>query len=96
MRARAFAGDMSGALRVYKTLWDLLGEEYDMEPSPATQALVAEIKAGTLAEGPAQAQHAPARARPNAARLAISLQAATSHEVEAAKLHLALPAFGSI
>jgi DNA-binding SARP family transcriptional activator/Flp pilus assembly protein TadD len=89
MRARASAGDLSGALRVYKTLWDLLGEEYDMEPTPATQSLVAEIKAGTLATGVGQAQPAPRTGAPQgAARLAISLQAATAHEVEADKLHL--------
>lgn len=48
MRARVSLGDTAHALRVYKALWDLLDEEYEMEPSPATQQLVAEIKMGTL------------------------------------------------
>jgi DNA-binding SARP family transcriptional activator/TolB-like protein len=46
MEARAAAGDVAGALRVYKALWDLLDEEYGMEPSPETQDLVARIKLG--------------------------------------------------
>ena len=46
MRARMGTGDIAGALRVYKSLWDLLGDEYDMEPSAETLELVAEIKSG--------------------------------------------------
>ena len=37
-------GDVAGALRVYRDLWNLLDSECDMEPSAQTQALVAEIK----------------------------------------------------
>lgn len=44
MRLRAEAGDVGGALSVYKRLWDLLDEEYDVEPSKETQDLVAAIK----------------------------------------------------
>jgi len=44
MQTYAASGDIAGALRVYKNLWDLLDEEYDVEPSPETQALVVEIK----------------------------------------------------
>ena len=46
MRAHAAAGRTSHALRVYKSLWDLLDDDYGMEPSAATQKLVAEIKMG--------------------------------------------------
>lgn len=46
MRAHAAAGRTSHALRVYKALWDLLDADYGMEPSAATQKLVAEIKMG--------------------------------------------------
>lgn len=46
MRAHAAAGRTTHALRVYKSLWDLLDEDYGMEPSAATQKLVAEIKMG--------------------------------------------------
>lgn len=48
MQARAAEGDVSGSLRVYKALWDLLDEEYGMEPSAKTQQLVAEIKQGSI------------------------------------------------
>lgn len=48
MQARAAEGDVSGSLRVYKALWDLLDEEYGMEPSAKTQQLVAEIKQGNI------------------------------------------------
>ncbi len=48
MRARAIAGDTAGALRAYKALWDLLDEDFGMEPAAATQELVAQIKLGSL------------------------------------------------
>ncbi len=48
MRARAAAGDTAGALRAYKALWDLLDEDYGMEPAPLTQKLVADIKNGVF------------------------------------------------
>jgi DNA-binding SARP family transcriptional activator/tetratricopeptide (TPR) repeat protein len=44
MRTRAARGDIGGALKVYKSLWDLLEADYDVEPSQETQALVVEIK----------------------------------------------------
>jgi TolB-like protein len=46
MHAHAAAGRTTHALRVYKALWDLLDEDYGMEPSAATQKLVADIKMG--------------------------------------------------
>ncbi len=46
MHAKAAAGDMAHALRVYRVLWDVLDEDYGMEPAPATQKLVADIKTG--------------------------------------------------
>src|SRR6185503_6362973 len=46
MRAQAALGDPSGALRVYKNLWDTLGDEFDIEPAKETQELVASIKLG--------------------------------------------------
>jgi DNA-binding SARP family transcriptional activator/TolB-like protein len=46
MRARAKGGHTAQALRAYKALWDVLDEDYGMEPSAATQKLVAEIKMG--------------------------------------------------
>jgi DNA-binding SARP family transcriptional activator len=46
MRMHAERGDAVGALRIYKALWDLLDRDYGMEPSPATEELVAKIKLG--------------------------------------------------
>lgn len=48
MTTRVEAGDVSGALRAYKALWDLLDSDYDMEPSAGTQQLVADIKSGVF------------------------------------------------
>ena len=48
MRMHAVQGDVAGALRIYKGLWNLLDRDYGMEPSPATEALVAEIKLGVF------------------------------------------------
>lgn len=39
-------GNVSSALRQYNELWNLLDEEFDMEPSEETQHLVADIKKG--------------------------------------------------
>jgi TolB-like protein/DNA-binding SARP family transcriptional activator/Tfp pilus assembly protein PilF len=44
IRIKAQAGDIGGALGVYKGLWDLLGDEYDVEPSKETQELIAALK----------------------------------------------------
>jgi DNA-binding SARP family transcriptional activator len=46
MRAAAETGELGAALHAYDELYRLLGEDYDMEPSVPTQALVAEIKQG--------------------------------------------------
>jgi DNA-binding SARP family transcriptional activator/TolB-like protein len=48
MLAHAEEGDVAGALRIYKSLWDLLDRDYGMEPSPATEELVASIKLGVF------------------------------------------------
>ena len=60
MRSRAEEGDVAGALRIYKVLWDLLDVDYDMEPSAKTQQLVAEIKQGRIEPGPAIVLLSPA------------------------------------
>lgn len=82
IRARVTAGDMGGALGIYKTLWNLLEEEYDVEPSKETQELIAgvklaqpfEVKAGNHG-AKAQDVRAPAvnRARPQATKLILSV-----------------------
>jgi DNA-binding SARP family transcriptional activator/TolB-like protein len=48
MQVHAEQGDVAGALRLYKALWDLLDEDYGMEPSPPTKDLVAKIKLGAF------------------------------------------------
>jgi DNA-binding SARP family transcriptional activator/TolB-like protein len=48
MRVHAEQGDVAGALRIYKALWDLLDRDYGMEPSPATEGLVARVKLGAF------------------------------------------------
>ena len=37
---------MGGALGIYKALWKLLEDEYDVEPSKETQELIAKVKLG--------------------------------------------------
>lgn len=49
MRTHVESGDIAGALAAYKQLWEHLEEDYDMEPSAATQDLVVAIKNGTFA-----------------------------------------------
>ena len=48
MQVHAEQGDVAGALRIYKALWELLDEDYGMEPSPTTKDLVAKIKLGVF------------------------------------------------
>src|SRR5665213_3108986 len=48
MRVHAEQGDVAGALRIYKALWDLLDRDYGKEPSSATEQLVATIKLGAF------------------------------------------------
>ena len=48
MRLAAEDGEIGPALRAYANLYAALDEELDMEPSAATQELVAEIKQGRL------------------------------------------------
>jgi DNA-binding SARP family transcriptional activator len=50
MQLRAEVGDVGGALAIYKRLWDLLDQEYDIEPSPETQDLIVKIRQAAPAE----------------------------------------------
>ena len=52
IRRHADSGNISAALKQYNLLWDLLGDEYDMEPADETQALIAEIKSGQYVPAP--------------------------------------------
>src|SRR6185312_11262505 len=67
MRIRAEEGDVGTALKVYAALWHVLGDEYDQEPSAATQQLVSEIKQGVYDEAvPSPPAPAPPPSRPPA------------------------------
>ncbi len=96
MEARAIAGDVIGALRVYKALWDLLDEEYGMEPSLETQDLVARVKLGEFERPQALARPAgmsegPALVEPTirqAPRIALLLSPFDMNGVGLDKAHL--------
>ena len=88
MRARAAAGDVAGALRIYKTLWDLLAEDYDMEPSAETQVLVAEIKGAPSMLPSRLAPAFPTTLSDTSVTIAISVPPPTMHQINSEKLHL--------
>jgi DNA-binding SARP family transcriptional activator len=50
IRGLAKAGNVPGALKQYRALWELLDEEFDMEPATETQLLIAEVKSGEFEE----------------------------------------------
>jgi DNA-binding SARP family transcriptional activator/TolB-like protein len=47
MRLHVARGEIGAALKVYKALWDVLEEDYEIEPSQDTQDLVVQIKQQT-------------------------------------------------
>lgn len=68
IRARVARGDTGGALKIYKSLWDLLEADYDIEPSRETQALIVGIKQMPgLSEHPQASTIAPTLAAPREA-----------------------------
>jgi DNA-binding SARP family transcriptional activator/TolB-like protein len=78
IRARATAGDVAGALGVYKALWEVLEREYDVEPSRETQELIAALRmdqhfAPAASPAPAQAAPSPAPGPPAPTRLVLSI-----------------------
>lgn len=88
MRTRAEAGDIGGALKVYKQLWQLLDDEYGMEPSQPTQHLVADIKSGALEPATDPAPTLPAAGAGSSSRLLLSVRAADVHGLDADKPYL--------
>lgn len=48
MRIHAMDGEIPSALKIYKTLWELLDKDYDMEPAQKTQDVVVAIKLGKI------------------------------------------------
>ena len=93
IRARVAAGDMGGALGIYKALWKLLEDEYDVEPSKETQELIAAVKLGQLDPS----QPAAARAeRSTAAAVAQPRAAVARKDSDKAKLVVAVAGFDAI
>lgn len=66
IRAHVEDGAIGSALKVYKTLWDLLDADYDVEPTQQTQDLIAEIKAALPFSGAPNtpAEHVQADEKP--------------------------------
>jgi DNA-binding SARP family transcriptional activator len=50
MHACVASGNAGSALAAYRQLWECLEQEYDIEPSMATQELVVAIKSGTYSQ----------------------------------------------
>jgi DNA-binding SARP family transcriptional activator len=79
IRARAARGDVGGALKIYKSLWDLLETDYDVEPSKETQELIVRIKQMPSLSEQSQATtiaptlHGASREAPAPKRLLISV-----------------------
>ena len=93
MRMHAQDGDVAGALRIYKALWYLLDRDYGMEPSPATEELVARIKLGAFERrlpDPASGDTADIRSLRAVAGNVVSLAGA---EKASAKIRLVLRPF---
>jgi DNA-binding SARP family transcriptional activator len=81
MRASVREGDVAGALRRYNALWELLGDEYDVEPSEETQRLVASIKMGDIATPSREAwPRAPSRPSPHLAESGVAYHSGHSHQ----------------
>jgi len=99
IRARVAAGDMGGALGIYKTLWDLLENEYDVEPSKETQELIAAVKLGqppAIGVGGAAGERAGTPLSPPAAALTHASAEAGRKRPDKAKLVVAVAGFDAI
>jgi DNA-binding SARP family transcriptional activator/tetratricopeptide (TPR) repeat protein len=94
MRVHAEEGDVAGALRIYKSLWNLLDRDYGMEPSPVTEGLVADIKLGAF-ERSASPLGAPLEAGGGTARVQRGgpIVPEARHSGAAAKIRLVLRPF---
>jgi len=97
MRVHAEQGDVAGALRIYKSLWNLLDRDYGMEPSPVTEELVADIKLGAF-ERPATQLGAQLESGGGAVRTSNGhpgrpIVPAARYAAASAKIRLVLPPF---
>jgi DNA-binding SARP family transcriptional activator/TolB-like protein len=62
IEARAAAGDVGSAFKIYEALWQLLEDDYDVEPSKETQDLMARLRLGQPATIAAPASASPVAA----------------------------------
>jgi len=86
-------GEIGSALKVYKTLWDLLEQDYDVEPTQQTQDLIAEVKAALPFSG-AGVSSGPTVLPPAAASAPVlNLAQAPSGRTRRAKLVLSVGPF---
>lgn len=92
MQVHAEQGDVAGALRIYKALWDLLDRDYGMEPSPVTEALVAKIKLGGF-ERPITSMDA---LRATDTRLSQSINGRVANAMSSARADIKAPAKPSL
>src|SRR6202035_4078718 len=82
MREHAEQGDVAGALRIYKALWDLLERDYGMEPALATEELVAKVKLGAF-ERPTNRRAPALETKPSAsAKIRLVLRPFAMHGVD--------------
>jgi DNA-binding SARP family transcriptional activator len=72
MEAHIALGDVAQAMRVYERLWQVLDDEFDVEPSEKTQALYVAIKQGQ--HGRAQVAEAPSSQQDLLAPIAILVE----------------------
>lgn len=86
MLAAAEEGDVPAALRAYEALWNLLGEDFDMEPADATQEVVAAIKSGRIL--PVAPSRPAMAANGKAARMALLVESFAAHGVPEDRAHL--------
>jgi DNA-binding SARP family transcriptional activator/TolB-like protein len=71
IRACAIVGDIAGALKAYRQLWDLLDQDFDAEPSEKTQDLIRAVKLGQVGQlGYARGTVPPAPVLRNAVAIA--------------------------
>jgi DNA-binding SARP family transcriptional activator/TolB-like protein len=73
IRGHTADGAIGSALKIYKTLWDLLDAEYDVEPTQQTQDLIAEVKAALPFTEPSSTVKTPMSGAPAAIKPATGL-----------------------
>lgn len=91
MLEAASRGDVAGALKLYKALWELLDREYEVEPSRRLQALIVALKSGQpdapWADAGEAAEALPPQHTP-LQRLPILVREFSQHGIEPSMAHI--------